>query len=95
MERPPFSLPRAKSVIFICTRSHETIMFMEYQMQANAVVLSWVSVITWGMHRFGATICSFRGDIWTLLNSLRPVCVALKRTESRNFLMFKPGWLIQ
>lgn len=40
MERPPFSLPRAKSVIFICTRSHETIMFMEYQMQANAVVLS-------------------------------------------------------
>lgn len=40
MERPPFSLPWAKSVIFICARSHETIMFMEYQMQANAVVLS-------------------------------------------------------
>lgn len=95
MERPPFSLPRAKSVIFICTRSHETIMFMEYQMQANAVVLSWVSVITWGMHRFGATIRSFRGDIWTLLNSLRKVCVALMRRECRNFLMFKPGWLIQ
>lgn len=40
MERPPFSLPQAKSVIFICTQSHETIMFMEYQMQANAAVLS-------------------------------------------------------
>lgn len=38
MERPPFSLPGAKSVIFIYP-SHETIMFMEYQMGANAAVL--------------------------------------------------------
>lgn len=38
MERPPFSLPGAKSVIFIYA-SHETIKFMEYQMGANAAVL--------------------------------------------------------
>lgn len=61
MERPPFSLPQAKSMIFICTQSHETIMFMEYQMQVYTVVLSRGSVITRGMHRFSATIYSFRG----------------------------------
>lgn len=48
MERPPFFLPQAKSMIFIYTQSHETIMFMEYQMQANTVVLSRASVITRG-----------------------------------------------
>lgn len=63
MERPPFSLPQAKSMIFICTQSHETIMFMEYQMQTFTVVLCWCLVITRGMHRFSATIRSFRSDI--------------------------------
>lgn len=63
MERPPFSLPQAKSMIFIYTQSHETIMFMEYQMQANTVVLTRASVITKGMHKFSATIHSFTGDI--------------------------------
>lgn len=76
MERPPFSLPQAKSVIFIYTQSHETIMFMEYQMQANTVVLSRAFAITRGMHKFSATIHSFRSDIWTLVNSLRYSCVA-------------------
>lgn len=39
MERPPFSLPQARSMIFISTQSHETIMFMEYQMQASSLLL--------------------------------------------------------
>lgn len=60
---PPFSLPEAKTMIFIYTQSHETIMFMEYQMQAYTVVLSLGLVIARGMHRFSVTIHSFRGDI--------------------------------
>lgn len=69
MERPLFSLPWAKSMIFIYTQSHETIMFIEYQMQANTVVLSRASVITRGMHRFSSPVQSFRGDIepWVMV----------------------------
>lgn len=39
-------------MIFIYTQPHETIMFMEYQMRANTVVLSRASLMTRGMHVF-------------------------------------------